>query len=142
MNKNKLLLSLASVLLLGASSSHADSVSISVGQPGFYGQINIGGYPAPQLLYPQPVIVQPAPYGAQPLYLYAPPRHVHNWKKYCRQYGACGSPVYFVQQRWYNQVYVPQYRREHGHGYERHDHDHDDRHGHGHGHGHGHRDHG
>jgi hypothetical protein len=36
-------------------------VSISVGQPGFYGQINIGNVPSPQLVYPQPVVIQPAP---------------------------------------------------------------------------------
>lgn len=120
--------------MLTATHSHAQ-ISVSVGQPGFFGQLNIGGYPAPQLVYPQPVVVQPA-YGAQPMYLYAPPKHMHNWKKYCRNYGACGAPVYFVQRSWYNQVYVPQYRREHGHGHGHHHHGHG---GHGHGHGGGHK---
>src|SRR5271169_6605564 len=36
-------------------------VSISVGQPGFFGQINIGNIPQAQVVYAQPVVVQPAP---------------------------------------------------------------------------------
>jgi len=29
---------------------------------------------------------------------------------YCPKYNACGRPVYFVRDRWYNEVYVPQYQ--------------------------------
>jgi len=29
-------------------------VSISVGQPGFYGRLDIGDFPYPRLIYPQP----------------------------------------------------------------------------------------
>ena len=29
-------------------------VSISIGQPGFYGQIDIGGYPPPRVIYREP----------------------------------------------------------------------------------------
>jgi len=107
--------------------SHADNLAVSIGQPGFYGTLNIGGYPPPQLIYGQPIVAGPPVYGAQPMYLYAPPKHVKHWDKNCRRYGACGAPVYFVQERWYKQVYVPQYR-------DRYYHDHD--HGRGRGHGH------
>jgi len=34
------------------------AVSVSVGQPGFYGRIDIGDFPQPQLVYAEPVIVQ------------------------------------------------------------------------------------
>jgi hypothetical protein len=34
-------------------------VSISIGQPGFYGQIDIGNVPQPQVVYAQPVVIQP-----------------------------------------------------------------------------------
>ena len=88
----------------------------------------------------------------EPYYVRVPPGHRKNWKRYCGQYGACGRPVYFVDNRWYNDVYVPQYReRERGHG--GHD-DHDNHgrgddndqgrgrgHGKGRGHGGGHGDH-
>lgn len=129
----------------------ADGVSISVGQPGFYGRVDIGDYyPAPQLIYSQPLIVQPVPYGVAmppPMYLHVPPGHAKHWDKHCYEYGACGRPVYFVQDSWYQNVYVPRYRERVGYydagpprgggGWDRRDHD-DDGPGRGHGHGRGH----
>src|SRR5690606_5376007 len=46
-------------------------VSISVGQPGFYGRIDIGRFPHPAVIYPEPVIIHPAPIGMvrRPIYL-------------------------------------------------------------------------
>lgn len=121
----------------------AVGVSVSVGQPGFYGQINIGNYPQPQVIYSQPVVVERGPaYEEAPVYLHVPPGYEKHWDKHCRQYGACGRRVYFVKDDWYNHEYVPRYQREHGHG--NHGHGHDNGHGHGdhdRGHGHGHDDH-
>ena len=90
-------------------------VSISVGQPGFYGRIDIGQFPHPVLVYPEPVIIQPAPYGVvrRPIYLHVPPGHAKDWRRYCHNYGACGQPVYFVQERWYDEVYAPRHRDSH-----------------------------
>lgn len=106
-------------------------VSVSVGQPGFYGTIDIGNYPRPQVIYAQPVVIQPVPVGVvmQPLYLHVPPGHAKKWSKHCGAYNACGRPVYFVRDDWYNNTYVPQYRERHGHD--------DDHGGHGKGKGHG-----
>jgi hypothetical protein len=88
-------------------------VSISVGQPGFYGRIDIGNVPPPVVVYPQPVIIQPVPVAVvrQPIYLHVPPGHAKDWAKHCYRYAACSQPVYFVQDSWYQQVYVPQYRQ-------------------------------
>ncbi|MGC4091995.1 MAG: hypothetical protein QM756_29745 [Polyangiaceae bacterium] len=108
-----------SLLAMGACamSVHAADVgvSISIGQPGFYGQLDIGDYPRPSLIYARPVLIRPAPPGVivAPVYLHVPPGHAKNWKNYCGRYDACGRPVYFVQDNWYNTVYVPQYRRLH-----------------------------
>jgi hypothetical protein len=87
-------------------------VSVQVGQPGFYGRIDIGSFPPPVLVYPEPLIVQPVSVAVapQPIYLHVPPGHAKNWRKHCRKYNACGQPVYFVQEDWYQNVYVPQYR--------------------------------
>lgn len=95
-------------------------VSINVGEPGFYGRIDIGDVPRPVLVYPQPVVIQPPPVGVAvaPVYLHVPPGHAKHWSKFCARYDACGRPAYFVQDGWYNKVYVPQYRREHE-GFER-----------------------
>lgn len=121
-------------LLLAASASATAGVAVSVGQPGFYGQIVIGdAYPVPQVVYPQPVIIQPPPVAVvqPPMYLHVPPGHMKKWSRYCGQYGACGRQVYFVQDNWYQNVYVPQYNARGGRGNDGHWHDHDDHRGHG-----------
>jgi len=91
-------------------------VSISIGQPGFYGRIDIGNAPQPEYINPQPIIIQPVPRGrtVQPIYLRVPPGHQKNWSKYCGKYNACGQPVYFVKDKWYNDVYAPHYKKQHG----------------------------
>lgn len=122
----------AAILAAAASPALAADVgvSVSIGQPGFYGRIDLGNYPQPQLVYAEPLIVQAVPVGVvrQPIYLHVPPGHARNWRKHCRSYGACGRPVYFVQERWYNNVYVPQYRERHSDrgGNEHRGHDHRD----------------
>ncbi len=108
-------LSLACLIALGISAPvHAADVgvSISVGQPGFYGRIDIGNVPPPAVMYPQPMIVQPAPVAVvrQPIYLHVPPGHAKDWRRHCARYAACNQPVYFVQDSWYQQVYVPHHR--------------------------------
>lgn len=107
---NKRIASLLAVASLGlaASAAHAQ-ISVSVGEPGFYGAIDIGGYPAPALVYSRPVVAVPGAYAGPPVYLHAPALHMREWDRYCGRYDACGRPVYFVQDNWYNSVYVPRY---------------------------------
>jgi len=83
-------------------------VTISVGQPGYYGRIDIVDFPPPRLIYRQPVVIEPVPVGvvAQPIYLVVPAAQAKNWRKHCRKYDACGQPVYFVSESWYSDVYV------------------------------------
>lgn len=110
-----LMMALALSATAGSAMAADVGVSISIGQPGFYGHIDIGDYyPRPQLIYPQPVVIVPGPVMA-PVYMHVPPGHAKNWRKYCGRYEACGRPVYFVQDRWYNDVYVPRYRERHEH---------------------------
>ena len=86
-------------------------VSVSIGQPGFYGRIDIGDFAAPPVFVAQPVIIErEVRYVAEPVYLRVPPGHRKNWKKHCRHYGACGQPVMFVRDEWYNREVVPRYR--------------------------------
>ncbi|HEX6136304.1 MAG TPA: glycine zipper 2TM domain-containing protein [Casimicrobiaceae bacterium] len=88
-------------------------VSVSVGQPGFYGRIDVGSAPPPRLVYAEPILIRPAPVGVvrEPIYLRVPPGHAKHWAKHCYRYNACGQPVYFVQDSWYSDVYVPYHRR-------------------------------
>ncbi|TCV87498.1 hypothetical protein [Sulfurirhabdus autotrophica] len=88
-------------------------VSVSIGQPGFYGRIDIGGYPQPQVIYRQPMIIERVPVSRPPIYLRVPPGHAKHWSKHCREYNACGERVYFVQDKWYSHDYVPRYQEQH-----------------------------
>ena len=113
-------------------------VSLSIGQPGFYGRLDIGNYPQPQVIYAQPVVIAPVRGVVyQPVYLRVPPGHSRDWRKHCHKYDACGRPVYFVQDRWYSDVYAPRYRERHGGRDERRGERRGDRHSDEHGKGHG-----
>jgi hypothetical protein len=131
------------VAAAAAAPAFADDVSVSIGisRPGFYGQINIGELPRAPVIYAQPVVIQRAPdvVVAEPIYLHVPPGHEKHWRKHCAEYAACGRPVYFVREEWYQKEYAPRH----------HDHDdkdpgdnqhHDRGHGHGNGEGRGHND--
>jgi hypothetical protein len=115
-------------------------VSINVGEPGFYGRIDLGDVSPPQLIYRRPVVIERVPGGSarQPIYLHVPPGHEKNWREHCHQYNACGQPVYFVRDKWYRDVYVTHYREQNrgareqddhrgGQRDEGHDRNHDDR---------------
>ncbi len=105
------------IVLFAVSAQAADvGVSVSVGQPGFYGRIDIGNAPQPELIYAKPIVVRQAPAGVvyQPIYLHVPPGHEKKWSKHCSKYNACNRPVYFVHDKWYNDVYVPHYQAQHG----------------------------
>jgi hypothetical protein len=100
---------LLGALVAGAPAGATDvGVSIQISQPGVYGRIDIGQFPKPQVVVAQPVIVlKPPPQQVvvaqpQPVYMWVPPGHRKNWRKHCREYGACGVPVLFVEDRWYD----------------------------------------
>jgi hypothetical protein len=128
-------------VLMAAPAQAADvGVSISVGQPGFYGHIDLGNMPQPRLIYQQPVIIEHARVRQAPIYLRVSPGHEKNWGKHCKHYGACGQNVYFVRDDWYRDVYVPRYQGRNQGRDEGHDRDHDrgeQGHGNGNGKGHG-----
>lgn len=130
----------ASLLALSTAASAQVGVSIHVGEPGFYGRIDIGNVAPPPVVYAQPIIVQRPPHyvEAAPIYLRVPPGHQKHWDKHCRAYHACGQRVLFVQENWYLNDYAPRYRQGRGNEREYEEHgrgrDHDE-HGRGHGRG-------
>lgn len=135
------------LIAVAAPASAQIGVSVHIGEPGYYGRIDIGDYPRPRLIYAEPLIIERVRIR-EPIYLHVPPGHAKDWRKHCKHYDACARPVYFVDDRWYQDEYVPRYRERHGKG----GHDHDDRHDHddhgpgkgkgnnGKGHGKGHKD--
>jgi hypothetical protein len=118
----KFLIALAlGVAAAGVTPAFADvGISIRIGEPGFYGQLDIGGFDRPRIINSRPVVVTRGYRYAEPVYVRVPAGHQRNWRKYCGRYDACGRPVYFVRDEWYRDVYAPRYRRDHDHG--RHDH--------------------
>jgi hypothetical protein len=153
--KARLCFSAASVLaaLVMAPTAAQAAISIQVGEPGFYGRLDLGGFPAPSVVYSEPQIVQRGPALGAPVYLRVPPGHMKKWKNYCGRYGACNRPVYFVRDGWYLNEFAPRYRAEHPERWERrsyredrpgggpppwaHGRDRGEGHGNGRGHGHG-----
>ncbi len=126
---------LTTTLMLATAVPALAGVSITVGEPGFYGSLDIGNFPRPMLVSPEPVIIQPVPTVVyEPIYMRVPPGQIKNWGRYCGAYNACGRPVYFVKESWYEDVYAPRYREIHWKK-DKHHHKHKD-HGHGHGHDH------
>jgi len=104
------LLAVLCTVVLGEAKA---GVTISVGEPGFYGRIDIGSYPPPRLIYSEPIIVRRVKTWYPPIYLRVPPGHIKHWYKHCDAYNACGRPVYFVEDDWYRDVYVPRYHEHH-----------------------------
>lgn len=107
-----------SASLISPANAADVGVSVSIGQPGFFGRIDIGDYPYPQprVIYRQPRVIERVYVEREPIYLRVPPSHSRNWSKHCRDYNACGDRVYFVQDSWYNNDYAPRYQeRHHGH---------------------------
>jgi hypothetical protein len=147
---------LAVVLFSAVAASQAGTdvgVSIEISQPGVFGRVDIGRFPQPQIVVQRPIVVLPPPRTVvvqqEPVYLWVPPGHQRNWRRHCADYGACGVPVYFVQDRWYQSNVNQGPGRDRGRDDWRdgrrddrrddrrgHDDDRDRRHGHGHGGGH------
>lgn len=98
---------LAALLAAALPALAADvGVSIQISEPGVYGRIDIGRFPQPQVVVSRPILVELPTVVVQrpePVYMWVPPGHRKNWKKHCREYNACGVPVYFVQDQWYEQ---------------------------------------
>jgi hypothetical protein len=121
----------AATLTVATLSAHAADVgvSVSIGQPGFYGHIDIngGGYPPPRILYREPMVVERVAMHRPPIYMRVPPGYARNWSTHCREYNACGERVYFVHNSWYQNEYAPRYQEHHRDGYDRRGNDHDDR---------------
>jgi len=109
----RILLAVGLIAMTSSTFAADVGVSITVGEPGFYGRIDLGNIQRPLVIYEQPIIIQAQPPTVRlvPIYLRVPPGHAKKWSKHCYKYQACGQPVYFVQDNWYSNVYVPEYRK-------------------------------
>ena len=84
---------------LAASARAADvGVSVHIGDPGFYGRIDIGNYPPPPVIYRQPRVIVHEVVERPPVYMRVPPGHAKKWGKHCHKYNACNERAYSA--RW------------------------------------------
>jgi hypothetical protein len=111
--KRILMVTAIAVLFSGPVHPADVGVSISIGQPGFFGQLELGDFPTPQVIYTQPRYIERVYHKRAPIYLRVPPKHMNHWGKYCHRYQACGERVYFVKDDWYDREYVPRYKEKH-----------------------------
>lgn len=106
----------AAFLIAAAAGAMAQTVDVQLGGSGYYGRIDLGNLGAPPLIYQQPQWVdRTVRYDGAPTYMRVPPGHAKKWSKHCSRYNACNRPVYFVQDNWYSNTYVPEYRKIKGH---------------------------
>jgi len=113
--KRTLIAAAGFALFAAAGLANAASWSVVV-QPGVYGRVEIGGYvEAPRVYSTQPVMAVDngdgdvveeyvdTAYATEqpPVYLWVPEYQRTHWARYCREYGAYGVPVYFVDDGWY-----------------------------------------
>lgn len=118
MNKTLATFIVAAATALPAFAETSIGLSIGIQQPGVYGRIDIGNAPPPPVIYAQPVVIvrQRVQVEQAPMYLYVPPGHQKNWRRYCKRYEACGQPVYFVQERWVEERYEERHGNQGNHG--------------------------
>ncbi|MEA3158871.1 MAG: hypothetical protein QOD95_419 [Gammaproteobacteria bacterium] len=102
---------LASLAISGTAFAQV-AASITLGEPGFYGRVDIGDAPTPRFINSSPVVGISVRGGElpPPIYLHVRPGYERDWRHHCREYDACGQPVYFVRHDWYANTYVPHYR--------------------------------
>jgi hypothetical protein len=110
----RLLPLIAAAIFAGPALAADVGVAISIGQPNFYGHIEIGGAPPPVVIYQQPRVIVQSAVVYEPIYLRVRAGEAQDWPRYCGAYNACGRPVYFVQDDYYSKVYAPHYREHHG----------------------------
>jgi hypothetical protein len=110
----KLIVLIALLALFCTPVTHAD-VTLTLGEPDYYGPVEIDEYYGePRLIFREPIVLNQETRTGRPLYLHVPPGHAQDWKKHCKHYDACDQPAYFVENSWYQDTYVPTYREHHG----------------------------
>jgi len=113
--KQLTLLLILAVMYAGTTYADGVGVTIRLGHPNFFGEIELGNTVAPRVVRENPILIQRSRHGMRmaPIYLRVPPNQIRNWRRYCVRYNACSRPVYFVRDDWYQNEYVPQYRERH-----------------------------
>jgi hypothetical protein len=117
-----LVVGLAAGLISGQAALAADK-PVADGPSEFFGRLDLSGAPAPQLITPHTVKGrhvhghattaaahdddEHADAPVAPVYFHVRPGEEERWATRCRLYAACDTPVLFVTEIWYRDVYLP-----------------------------------
>jgi hypothetical protein len=81
--KNFLIVAVITAVIIPSANTLAADVGVPViiGQPGFYGWIDIGDYPYPPpvVIYRHPRAIERVYVEREPIYMRVPPGHAKNW---------------------------------------------------------------
>jgi hypothetical protein len=93
-----------SCMLGGGQAAQAEGPDV-----GIYGQIDVSKFPHPAVINKKPVVADKAgrKLFARTIYLHVEPGQEWHWHANCRTYNACSTPVYFVTESWFVNVYLP-----------------------------------
>jgi hypothetical protein len=131
--RHPLRVGLAAAALCAAAAAQALDLPLPplppLSPPGLPGRVDISRLPLPQVVVQTPTIIirpppLPTPPGVvvttpapprtapppaqQPVYMWVPPGHRKDWAKHCGKYKACGVPVLFVRDDWYDRHVHPE----------------------------------
>lgn len=98
----KTLLSLALVAVT-CSSAYATT------DEGIYGRLNLKGLPKPETIVDKTIKASNILLSVfnRPAYIHVYPGDEQHWARHCQQYDACTTPVLFVTEAWFLNVYLP-----------------------------------
>ena len=104
------------LMAIVAAMAVSPAFSADVGALGglsYYGQIDIRPALKPKIIFPEPVLVRQVDVvtPGEPVYMRVPSDHAKDWRKYCQKYNACDQRVFFVDDKWYRNVYAPAYKK-------------------------------
>jgi hypothetical protein len=77
----------------------------------YYGVLDLGGRPPPQLLFEQPRLGRAGVAAGPPLFLHVPHDQARQWSRHCARYRACDRPAFFVSEEWYYGIYLGRARQ-------------------------------
>jgi hypothetical protein len=109
MNKTLLLAALG-LIAAGADAQDAREAE-------FFGRLDLGNAPRPDVINPRAVkgqhvhglsrvLATPLGTWEAPVYFHVRPGEEHRWAAHCKVYAACDTPVIFVTEAWYRDVYL------------------------------------
>ena len=85
------------------SSAHAET------DVGIYGRLDLKDLPKPDVIAAKPIKATSSFLSVfnRAAYVHVRPGDEQHWARHCKEYDACTTPVLFVTENWFVNVYLP-----------------------------------